>query len=130
MTKNSKDPNYIPKLEKAIAQKYGEETINNPRRFWDDDKEKEYIKQSLEERQKLAKLSESQDKVEQDGFLINKKLLIRDTNRSCPICNKYSFDARNELYMNKFECCWKCYIQWIEDREERWLSGWRPAKES
>jgi hypothetical protein len=126
----SKDPNYIPKLEKAIAQKYGEEAINNPRRFWDEDKEKEYIKQSLEERQKLAKLSESQDKVEQDGFLINKKLLIRDTNRSCPVCNKYSFDARNELYMNKFECCWKCYIQWIEDREERWLSGWRPTKES
>jgi hypothetical protein len=126
----NKDPNYIPKLEKAIAQKYGEEAINNPARFWDDDKEKEYIKQSLEERQKLAKLSESQDKVEQDGFLINKKLLIRDTNRSCPVCNKYSFDARNELYMNKFECCWKCYIQWIEDREERWLSGWRPAKES
>jgi len=126
----SKDPNYIAKLEKAITQKYGEETINNPRRFWDEDKEKEYIKQSLEERQKLAKLSESQDKVEQDGFLINKKLLIRDTNRSCPVCNKYSFDARNELYMNKFECCWKCYIQWIEDREERWLSGWRPAKES
>ena len=130
MSKNPKDPNYIPKLEKAIAQKYGEEAINNPRRFWDDDKEKEYIKQSLEERQKLAKLSESQDKVEQDGFLINKKLLIRDTNRSCPVCNKYSFDARNELYLNKFECCWKCYIQWIEDREERWLSGWRPTKES
>jgi len=130
VSKNPKDPNYIPKLEKAIAQKYGEEAINNPRRFWDDDKEKEYIKQSLEERQKLAKLSESQDKVEQDGFLINKKLLIRDTNRSCPVCNKYSFDARNELYLNKFECCWKCYIQWIEDREERWLSGWRPTKES
>jgi hypothetical protein len=122
-----KDPNYIPKLEKAIAQKYGEEAINNPARFWDEDKEKEYIKQSLEERQKLAKLSESQDKVEQDGFLINKKLLIRDTNRSCPICNKYSFDARNELYMNKFECCWKCYIQWIEGREERWTNGWRPS---
>ena len=123
----NKDPNYIPKLEKAIAQKYGEEAISNPRRFWDEDKEKDYIKQSLEEQQKLAKLSESQDKVEQDGFLINKKLLIRDTNRSCPICNKYSFDARNELYMNKFECCWKCYIQWIEGREERWTSGWRPS---
>ena len=126
----SKDPNYIPKLEKAIAQKYGEEAINNPRRFWDKDKEKEYIAQSQEEQRKFAKLSETRDKVEQDGFLINKKLLSKDTNRSCPVCNKYSFDARNELYMNKFECCWKCYIQWIEDREERWLSGWRPTKES
>ena len=121
---------YIAKLEKAISQKYGNEAINNPRRFWDEDKEKEYIVQSQEEQRKFAKLSETRDKVEQDGFLINKKLLNKDTNRSCPICNKYSFDARNELYMNKFECCWKCYIQWIEDREERWLSGWRPTKES
>ena len=125
----SKDPNYIPKLEKAIAQKYGAAAINNPRRFWDEEKEKEYIAQSQEEQQKFAKLSESRDKVEQDGFLINKKLLSKDTNRSCPVCNKYSFDARNELYMNKFECCWKCYIQWIEGREERWTSGWRPSDE-
>ena len=121
---------YVAKLEKAISQKYGEEAIHNPKRFWDEDKEKEYIVQSQEEQRKFAKLSETRDKVEQDGFLINKKLLNKDTNRSCPICNKYSFDARNELYMNKFECCWKCYIQWIEDREERWLSGWRPTKES
>ena len=121
---------YVAKLERAIAQKYGDEAINNPRRFWDEGKEKEYIAQSQEEQRKFAKLSETRDKVEQDGFLINKKLLSKDTNRSCPVCNKYSFDARNELYMNKFECCWKCYIQWIEDREERWLSGWRPTKES
>ena len=126
----SKDPNYIPKLEKAISQKYGEEAINNPRRFWDEDKEKEYIAQSQEEQRKFAKLSETRDKVEQDGFLINKKLLSKDTNRSCPVCNKYSFDARNELYMNKFECCWKCYIKWIEDREERWATGWRPNHEN
>jgi len=120
---------YIAKLEKAISQKYGNEAINNPRRFWDEDKEKEYIVQSQEEQRKFAKLSETRDKVEQDGFLINKKLLNKDTNRSCPVCNKYSFDARNELYMNKFECCWKCYIQWIEGREERWTSGWRPSDE-
>ena len=120
---------YVAKLERAIAQKYGDEAINNPRRFWDEDKEKEYIAQSQEEQRKFAKLSETRDKVEQDGFLINKKLLSKDTNRSCPLCNKYSFDARNELYMNKFECCWKCYIQWIEGREDRWTSGWRPSDE-
>ena len=33
----SKDPNYIAKLEKAITQKYGEEAINNPARFWSED---------------------------------------------------------------------------------------------
>ena len=125
----NKDPNYIPKLEKAIAQRYGEEAINNPRRFWSEDKEKEYIQQSIKERQKFAKLSESESKVEEDGFLINQKLLNRDHNRTCPVCHKYSFHSRDDLYMNKFEACFKCYIQYIEDREERWTTGWRPHKE-
>ena len=88
---SSDNQDYIVKLEKAISQKYGEEAINNPRRFWDEDKEKAYLQQSIEERQKFAKLAETQDKVEQDGFLINKKLLNRDHNRTCPVCEKYSF---------------------------------------
>jgi hypothetical protein len=37
---------YIVKLEKAISEKYGEEATHNPRRYWDEDKEKEYIQQS------------------------------------------------------------------------------------
>jgi hypothetical protein len=120
---------YIAKLEHAITQKYGQEAINNPARFWTEDKEKEYIQQSTEERQKFAKLSGTQDKVEQDGFLINKKLLNRDHNRTCPVCHKYSFRPKDDLYMNKFEACFKCYIQYVEDREERWTSGWRPNEE-
>jgi hypothetical protein len=120
---------YIAKLEKAITQKYGEETINNPRRFWDKDKEKEYLSQSQEEQKKFAKLAESRDKVEQDGFLINKKLLIRDNNRTCPVCKIYSFHPRDDLYMNKFGACLTCYIQYIEGREDRWCTGWRPQKE-
>ena len=124
-----KDPNYIPKLEKAIAKKYGEETTHNPKRFWDEGKEKDYITQSQEAQRKFAKLAETQDKVEQDGFLINKKLLTRDNNRTCPVCSKYSFHPRDDLYMNKFEACFECYIQYIEDREDRWTTGWRPNKE-
>ena len=124
-----KDPNYIAKLEKAIAQKYGDEAIDNPRRHWDEEKEKEYIKQSQAEQQKFAKLAETQDKVEQDGFLINKKLLTRDHNRLCPVCRKYSFHPRDDLYMNKFEACFGCYIQYIDGREERWITGWRPDHE-
>ena len=120
---------YIAKLEKAITQKYGVEATHNPRRFWDEDKEKQYIEQSQLEQRKFAKLAESQDKVEQDGFLINKKLLNRDHNRTCPVCQRYSFHPRDDLYMNKFEACFKCYIQYIEGREDRWTNGWRPNKE-
>ena len=31
--------------------------------------------------------------------------------------------------MNKFECCFKCFIQYVDGREERWEKGWRPDKE-
>jgi len=120
---------YIAKLEKAISQKYGEETINNPKRFWNEEKEKEYVNQSLEERQKFAKLADTDTKVEQDGFLINKKLLTRDHNRGCSVCDIYSFHPRDDLYMNKFGACFSCYVQYVEGRKERWATGWRPNKE-
>tara|TARA_Y100000310_G_scaffold177228_1_gene177322 strand:- start:230 stop:616 length:387 start_codon:yes stop_codon:yes gene_type:complete len=125
-----KDPNYIPKLEQAIAQKYGAEAVDNPRKFWDDDKEQQYIQQSKLLAEKLRKSEGHTEKVETDGFLINKKLLSKDTNRLCLVCSEYSFDVRNGLYMNKFECCRSCYIKWVEDREERWHAGWRPEKET
>jgi len=126
----SKDQDYIAKLERAITQKYGSETIDNPHAAWDETREKEYIAQSQEEQRKFSKMAETQDKVEQDGFLINKKLLTRDANRTCPVCSTYSFRPQDDLYMNKFECCRTCYITWVEGREERWLEGWRPEREN
>jgi len=86
----------------------------------------------------LKKIAKKQNKVEDktekilfDGFLIEKKLINkeRNNNRQCPICSAYSFSKRDDLYMNKFECCFKCYIQYVEGREERWQSGWRPDKQ-
>ena len=43
-----KDLNYIATVEKAIAKKYGSETIQNPKGNWDDEKEKEYLQQIKE----------------------------------------------------------------------------------
>ena len=124
-----KDPNYIAKLERAISQKYGEEAINNPKRFWNDEKEKDYLEQIKEDARKFREMISKEEKVEAHGFLINKKLLNKDTNRTCSICENYSFHIRDNVYMSKFECCLKCYIQWVEGREQRWEDGWRPSKE-
>ena len=66
-------------------------------------------------------------KVEFNGFLVSKKLLNRDSNRTCDTCNTYSFDSKDDVYVNKYGCCFKCYIQYVEDREERWNAGWRPG---
>jgi phosphoribosyl-ATP pyrophosphohydrolase len=44
----SKDPDYIVKVEQAIAKKYGEEAIQNPKAEWDENKEKVYLEQMRE----------------------------------------------------------------------------------
>ena len=121
----SKDPNYAAKVEKAIAEKYGKEAVVNPKSEWDDDKEKEYLAE-LKNNYRNDK-SES-ERVELGGVLISKELLNKESKRSCPTCNTYSFKSVDDLYMTKFDCCNKCYIQWIEGREERWKLGWRPNK--
>ena len=125
----SKKLNKIAQFEKAIAQKYGTETIENPNKGWSDQKEKDYQEQLKELYRKEKAQDDSRDKVEVDGFLISKKLLNRDNNRICPVCEEYSFEIRDNIYMSKFECCFKCYIQWVDNREDRWKTGWRPPKE-
>jgi len=35
-----KDPDRIARIEQAIAKKYGQEAVDNPRKFWNDEKEK------------------------------------------------------------------------------------------
>lgn len=121
----NKDPDYIAKLEKAIADKYGKETIAHPKADWDDEKEIEYLN---ELKTNYRRLNEEQEKEEVNGVLISKELLNKKTNRSCPTCNSYSFKSRDDLYMTKFGCCFNCYIQFVEGREERWATGWRPNK--
>ena len=121
-----KDTNDIAAIEKAISKKYGDEAIVNPKSLWDEDKEKDYIEQVKKTTKKHQKVSEASDKVELNGFLLSKKLINKTSDRACPVCGTYSFDKKDDLYMNRFACCLKCYIKFVEGREERWESGWRP----
>ena len=121
-----KDWDYIARLEKAIQKKYGTESVINPKAFWTDEKEKEYLEQLKEVSKKEQSKKDKTDKVEKDGFFIPKNLITRKTKRKCPVCVTYSFNKRDDLYMNKFQCCWDCYIQWVDGREKRWKKGWRP----
>jgi len=120
-----KDPNYVIKLEKAIVEKYGEEAVQHPQSDWSDEKEKQYI-EDLKKLYASRREDETPDKVEINGVFVASKLINNDSNRSCPVCETYSFKSNDDVYMTKFSCCEKCYIQWVEGREERWKKGWRP----
>ena len=123
-----KDPNYVVKLEKAIREKYGEKAIQNPKHDWSEEKEKQYL-EDLKKLYASRREDETPDKVEINGVFVASKLINNDSNRSCPVCQTYSFKSRDDVYMTKFDCCEKCYIQWVEGREERWKKGWRPNNE-
>ena len=122
----SKNYNYIAALEKAIGKKYGELSIVNPAKFWDEEKEKEYIEQV----KKLFKddfVKTSRDlQEESEGFFISSKLINREIERVCEVCETYSFNVSDNIYQTKFGCCYRCYIKYVHRMEERWESGWRP----
>ena len=122
-----KDYDYIAKLEKAIAEKYGEKAIKNPKSFWTKEKEERYLA-DLKEFYSRNQGEEEYQKERRGSVLISTKFLENRQERTCPVCYKYSFDKRDDMYMNKFQCCFECYIQYVEGREKRWQSGWRPGE--
>ena len=124
-----KDFDYIARLEKAIKKKYGQEAIINPKSNWDDEKEKEYLEQSKEYSKKQQAIKEESERIEKDGFFLPKNLINKKNKRNCSVFGIYSFKREDDLYINKFECCWLCYVQWVDGREERWKKGWRPNVE-
>ena len=123
-----KESNHIAEIERAIKKKYGDEAIQHPRKNWDEKKEKEYIEQVKELASRERKKKEKVEKVEKDGFLIGKKLLTKSSSRTCPVCSVYSFNSKDDMFMNKYDCCCDCYINYVERNPERWKSGWRPDK--
>lgn len=118
-----RDLNQIAKIEKAIKEKYGEEAIQNPKGSWDKEKETKYLKdlKSFYKKPSHGKTTEIVD-----GIKIKTRKSSNEVDRSCPVCGSYSFSSKDDLYMTKFDCCFNCYIQYVEGREERWKSGWRP----
>ena len=125
-----KDLNHIAAIEKAIAEKYGAETIANPRANWDEEKEKEYLSQMREFYKKTKKNEEYQEKIDINGIKVTKKLLNRESLKCCPVCGTFPRKSLDDVCLVKFDCCYHCYIKHVEHREERWLKGWRPKNEA
>ena len=122
----SKDYDRIAAVEKAIKDKYGEEAIANPKSNWDETKEKEYLAQMKEHYDQQHKNNAGQEKVDVNGIKISKKLLNRESLKNCPVCGAFPKKTMDDVCLVKFDCCNKCYVQYVEDREDRWLKGWRP----
>jgi len=121
-----KDLNYVAAVEKAIAEKYGKEAVQDFRSTWEAEREESYLVQLKNRRTELQTLNDRKKFFLVGDVEIRKKRNTDKTNRTCPVCKTYSFSSKDDLYMNRFECCNQCYIEYVEFREDRWNSGWRP----
>ena len=107
------DLNKIAAMEKAISQKYGDLAVQNPAYFWNEEKEKQYLEQLKEVSKKYQKQEESEEK-QLNGFYVRGKLFTKEQNNKCSKCGVYSTKIVDDLYLNKFNTCYTCYIKYIE----------------
>jgi len=117
----------IAAIEIEIAKKYGPMATQNPERWWTAEDEVAYMKTKGDAVPEKYKKS---IKERRDGFLATRRLLHKADNspeRTCPVCSTFSFASNDDVYMSKFGTCFRCYVAYIEGREERWESGWRPS---
>ena len=121
-----KDYDQIAKFEKAIEKKYGSEAIANPKAGWNQQKEQEYLKDLKEFYSKND--GDTSEKIRVGDVLIAKQFLDSTEENTCPVCEEYSMSTRDDVYMSKFDCCMKCFFEFVDGREDRWSSGWRPEK--
>ena len=119
-----KDYNYIAAIEKAIAEKYGKDAVQDFRSMWTPEKEKDYLS-DLKEKYDNLKTSKSKT-FEVSGVEISINSIGVKKERTCPVCKTYSFSGKDDLYMNRFECCYECYVDFVTHEEQRWADGWRP----
>ena len=76
--------------------------------------------------QKQKKSEQEHDVENVDGVLVSRKLLNKEGILNCPTCKSKLKTINDDIYFTKFDCCAKCFIKYIEAREQRWLDGWRP----
>ena len=90
----NKDYNYIAAVEKAIAEKYGKDTVQDFRSGWEPDKESAYLSQLGERRKKLLKKYKRKKTHTVGDIEIKTKRKPSTSQRSCPVCKTYSFSTQ------------------------------------
>ena len=112
-------PNYdserISAFEKAIEEKYGSNAILDPSSLWTQEKEKSYLDQ-IKLVEKYYRQQAKENYSDQGGFILKEKLINRKSFASCSYCNEQAYKSNDEVYMTKFNCCFKCYVKYLEGR--------------
>jgi hypothetical protein len=110
------DQKQISAFEKAIEEKYGENAILDPSSLWTPEKEKSYIEQ-VKSVERFYRQRPSENYSDQGGFILKEKLINKKNFKNCSYCGEQAYKANDEVYMTKFNCCFRCYICHLEGKK-------------
>ena len=122
------DASYVAGLEKAVAEKYGKDAVQDFRTEWEEEKEKRYLQQLKDRQNSLNERDTSEETVKEGDFVLKTRRKQDSVERTCPVCKTYSFSPQDDLYMNRFKTCRLCYFDFVFAREEDWAAGKRPTQ--
>lgn len=115
------DWNKVASYEKAIKERYGEEALFNPKEELTPEDYQKYREEAKEFYDKILRAQNKREKIDRGGYRVSKRLIKRELpSRTCPVCKNYSFNTRDDIYMKRYGCCFGCYIDHVEGREEDW----------
>jgi len=106
MKNNNPDRKFL--IEKQLTKAYGKEVA---RKYFADGKTSQEIKEYL---------SSNPNSIERKEKKTSKQ-------KNCCVCGRYIFGRHMKHYI-RFGACEKCFYQYIDEREKRWIDGWRPGK--
>jgi thioredoxin-related protein len=100
-----------------VKEKYGKNAVRPIRDEWSSEEEEEYQAQKEEYEERIKNIQ-------------NKKIIVYNGDDTCDYCGKLRiyFKIEDDVKIHKYGCCNTCYVNYIEDREDRWSEGWRPQK--
>lgn len=109
----------LSNLQIALIKRFGKEIIEPINSNWTKEDEAEFIRQIDEFEEKLRILREQREEI----TLFNGEI-------ECEFCGhiRALFKINDEVSMTKYGCCHRCYVKYVEGREERWQTGWRPER--
>jgi len=111
-----RDWNDIAALEQLMEKKFGKESTIDPRSNWNPIKEKEYIQQTKDNYKREIEQEQQEQKLF-DGFSLKGKLFSSGLNYFCTKCEKHSTNPDDDVYLNKYKCCYICYIKHYEGKK-------------
>lgn len=105
------------KLKDALIRKFGIEVVQDPLEYWNREKEDAYLTQVekmivLDDKNK----SEETREIAENVYVVSKLFNRKNGLQNCKLCKKRTKNVDDDVCFAKYETCYKCYIEHIEDR--------------